>query len=93
MLNLFLSLLFVFPSVSVSFFIVHSRIIQRTSIYLIPKDHLIDIIGQPTRNFSMPTNETVSQEKIRLFLQKIKETEEQCKEDEKWDSGEVNWEL
>jgi hypothetical protein len=41
----------------------------------------------------VPTNETVSQEKIRLFLQKLKETEEQSKEDEKWDSGEVNWEL
>jgi hypothetical protein len=93
MLNLFLSLLFVFPSVSVSFFIVNSRIIQKTSVYIVPKENLLDVIGKPTRNFSVPMNETVSQEKIRLFLQKLKETEEQSKEDEKWDSGEVNWEL
>lgn len=93
MLNLYLYLLLVFPRVAMSFYIVHTKIFKKTSIYLVPKDHLLDVIEQPAQNYTVPTNETVSQERIRLFLQKLKESEEQAKEDEKWDSGEVNWEL
>jgi uncharacterized protein (UPF0335 family) len=47
----------------------------------------------PTRNISTTGyNETVSQERIRLFLEKIKELEEYSNKVDVWDSGEVNWE-